>query len=96
MANVKKSQWHPSQEGMLLGFLVELKKGIFTVPKARVDKVKDFLGWNYYFYGSEDWTSCMYVDKKVICKFKSSLGMRQALNTGPRCLERARILRKLF
>ena len=37
-------------------------------------------GWDYYFYGSGDWTSFMYVDEKVICKFKSSLGMRQALN----------------
>ena len=43
VANVKKSQWHPSQEGMLLGFLVDLKNGFFTVPKSRVDKLKDLL-----------------------------------------------------
>ena len=43
VANVKKSQWHPSQEGIHLGFLVDLKNGIFTVPKSRVDKLKDLL-----------------------------------------------------
>ena len=43
VANVKKSQWHPSQEGMHLGFLVDLKNGIFTVPKSRVYKLKDLL-----------------------------------------------------
>ena len=42
VANVKKSQWHPFQEGNL-GFLVDLKNGIFTVPKSRVDKLKDLL-----------------------------------------------------
>ena len=43
VANVKKSQWHPFQAGMHLGFLVDLKNGIFTVPKSRVDKLKDLL-----------------------------------------------------
>ena len=28
---------------MLLGFLVDLKNGVFTVPKSRVDKLKDLL-----------------------------------------------------
>ena len=42
VANVIRSQWHPSQEGMHLGFLVDLKNGIFTVPKSGVDdKLKD-------------------------------------------------------
>ena len=43
VASVKKSQWHPSQAGMHLGFLVDLKNGIFTVLKSRVDKLKDLL-----------------------------------------------------
>ena len=42
-ANVKKSQWHPSQAGTHLGFFVDLKNGIFSVPKSRVDKLKDLL-----------------------------------------------------
>ena len=43
VANVKKSQWHPSQEGMHLGFVVDLKNGIFTLPKSRVEKLKNLL-----------------------------------------------------
>ena len=43
VANVKKSQWHPSQESTHLGFLVDLKNAIFTVPKSRIDKLKDLL-----------------------------------------------------
>ena len=43
MTNVKKSQWHPSQEGSHLGFLVDLKNDIFTAPKSRIDKLKDLL-----------------------------------------------------
>ena len=43
VANVKKSQWHPSQEGMHLEFLVDLKNGIFTVLKSRLDKLKGLL-----------------------------------------------------
>ena len=43
VANVKKSQWHPSQAGMHLGFFVDLKNGIFSVLKSRVDKLKDLL-----------------------------------------------------
>ena len=34
VANVKKSQWHPSQ-GVHLGFLADLKNDIFTVPIVR-------------------------------------------------------------
>ena len=41
VANIKKSQWHPSQEGIHLGFLLDLRNGTFTVPKSRVDKLKD-------------------------------------------------------
>ena len=37
------SQWHPSQEGIHLGFLVDLKNDMFTVPKPRIDKLKDLL-----------------------------------------------------
>ena len=43
VANIEQSRRHPSQEGVHLGFLVDLKKGIFTVPKSRVDKLKDLL-----------------------------------------------------
>ena len=43
VANVKKSQWHLSQVGSHLGFLVDLKNGIFTLPESRVDKLKDLL-----------------------------------------------------
>ena len=43
VANVKKSQWHPSQEGIHLGFLVNLENSIFTLPKSRVYKLKDVL-----------------------------------------------------
>ena len=43
VANVQKFQWHPSQEGTHLGFLADLKNGIFAVPKSSTDKLKDLL-----------------------------------------------------
>ena len=41
VANIKKSQWYQSQEGAHLGFLIDLKNGIFTAPKSRTDKLQD-------------------------------------------------------
>ena len=83
---------HLKKVYMHLGFLVNLKNGIFTVPKFRVDKLKDLLR---QLHGKAHTTArCLarvvgtiismglgirpvscYVDEKVICKFKSSLGM---------------------
>ena len=44
VANVKKSQWHPSQEGIhLFRISVNLENGIFTLPKSKAYKLKDLL-----------------------------------------------------
>ena len=40
---MSKSHWHPSQEGTFLGFLVDLKNGIFTVSKSSIVNLKDLL-----------------------------------------------------
>lgn len=43
VANEEKSQWEPVQCGELLGFMIDLASGVFTVPDRRVMAFKDTL-----------------------------------------------------
>lgn len=40
----EKSVWEPSQHGEVLGFLVDLERGIFQVPEHRIQKLQRLLG----------------------------------------------------
>ena len=40
MINHEKSIWLPRQEGKLLGFIIDLKEGMFRVPNRRVENLK--------------------------------------------------------
>ena len=43
VANEEKSQWEPVQYGKLLGFMVDLAAGLFSVPERRVASFKCIL-----------------------------------------------------
>ena len=43
IANEEKSQWVPSQSGELLGFIMDLRYGIFQVPARRVDALNQLI-----------------------------------------------------
>jgi hypothetical protein len=43
VANEEKSQWEPAQYGELLGFMLDLSSGLFSVPERRVAGFKDML-----------------------------------------------------
>ena len=43
VANEEKSQWVPVQSGELLGFVMDLRNGIFQVPERRVQDIKQLI-----------------------------------------------------